>query len=46
VLGPGTGAQIAEHLGFTTLWWIIGGLCLLTAIGYKWLEQLMQRKKP
>lgn len=46
VLGPGTGGQIAEHFGFTTLWWIIGGLCLLTAIGYKWLERRVHKKQP
>jgi predicted MFS family arabinose efflux permease len=38
VLGPATGAQIAEHFGFTILWWTIGGICLLTALGFKWLH--------
>lgn len=45
VLGPGTGAQIAEHLGFRTLWWIIGCICLLTAVGYKWLETVVHKRK-
>jgi len=39
VLGPGTGAQIADRFGFEVLWWFIGGLCVLTAFGYKWLER-------
>jgi len=39
VLGPGTGAQIADHLGFEVLWWTIGGICFLTAFGFKWLEK-------
>jgi predicted MFS family arabinose efflux permease len=38
VLGPGTGAQIADHYGFTVLWWFIGGLLIVTAFGYKWLQ--------
>ncbi len=38
VLGPGTGAQIADRYGFHVLWWIIGAICIITALGYKWLE--------
>lgn len=34
VLGPGTGAQIAEHAGFKVLWWFVGGLCLVCSFGY------------
>jgi predicted MFS family arabinose efflux permease len=45
VLGPGTGGQIAEHWGFDTLWWIIGSVSVLTAIGYKWLEYRVNRQK-
>src|SRR5690606_15214301 len=32
VLGPGSGAQIADHFGFNTLWWIIGGLLVFSAL--------------
>lgn len=39
VLGPGTGAQIAQHYGYNVLWWCLGGLSIVTAIGYKWLEK-------
>ena len=39
VLGPGTGAQIADHYGFSVLWWIIGGICVFTAFGFKWLQR-------
>lgn len=38
VLGPGTGAQIADHFGFQVLWWFIGGLCIITAFGYRSLQ--------
>jgi predicted MFS family arabinose efflux permease len=38
--GPFFGAQIIEHAGFPTLWWILSGICLLAAIGFG----LLQRK--
>ena len=34
VIGSTGGTQIAYAIGFNNLWWIIGGICLLTAIGY------------
>lgn len=34
IIGSTGGTQIAYATGFTNLWWIIGGLCFLTAIGY------------
>lgn len=37
VLAPSTGAQIAEHFGFTTLWWFIGGMAILATVGFRWL---------
>jgi len=39
VLGPGTGSLIAEHWGFTVLWWVVGGISILSAIGFNWLKQ-------
>ena len=39
VVGPGTGAQIAQHYGFRTLWWVVGGICLITSAGFRWLRQ-------
>ncbi len=39
VLGPTGGSQVAEHFSFNTLWWICGGICLVTAMGFKWLRQ-------
>jgi predicted MFS family arabinose efflux permease len=45
VLGPATGSQIAEHAGFTTLWWVIGGICILTALGFKWLQVKTQNQE-
>ncbi len=34
VIGSVSGTQIAYAMGFNNLWWLIGGLCLLTAFGY------------
>ncbi|MFZ1784640.1 MAG: MFS transporter [Ferruginibacter sp.] len=34
VVGSASGTQIAYAIGFNNLWWIIGGICLLTAMGY------------
>jgi len=34
-LGPMFGAQLAQHQGFNLLWWVVGGLCLLTAFFYR-----------
>lgn len=37
ILGPGTGAQIADNFGFQALWWFIGFLGVVGAFGYRWL---------
>ncbi len=37
-LGPMGGAQLAEHAGFATLWWVVGGLSIAAALAFKkWL---------
>ncbi len=38
VIGSAAGTQVAYATGFHNLWWIIGGICILTAIGYQKLE--------
>lgn len=38
VLGPATGTQIVDKMGFSVLWWITGGMFLISAAGYKWLQ--------
>jgi predicted MFS family arabinose efflux permease len=43
VIGPAGGAQIAEHLGFDVLWWVIGGVGLISSRGF---ERLRQKKRP
>jgi predicted MFS family arabinose efflux permease len=37
VFGSTGGTQIAYAIGFNNLWWIIAGICMLTAIGYQLL---------
>ena len=39
VIGPTAGAQVVEHSGFRVLWWLIGGLCVVTAFGFRLLQQ-------
>ena len=34
VIGSTSGTQIAYAAGFNNLWWIIGGICVVTAFGY------------
>ena len=37
--GPLFGSLIADAWGFSLLWWIIGSLCLLTALGFYLLDR-------
>jgi predicted MFS family arabinose efflux permease len=32
--GPFIGAQVADYSGFGTLWWGVGGLCLVASVGF------------
>ena len=34
VTGPYCGTQVVEHYGFGVLWWIVGGVCAASAMGY------------
>lgn len=38
VAGPFLGSQTAQYLGYTTLWWGIGAVSVVTAAGFKWLQ--------
>jgi len=42
VVGPAGGAEIADHLGFKPLWWVVGGVCFLAAFGFRRLQQTNQ----
>ena len=43
IVGPYLGSITAQHLGFTSLWWIVGGISLAAAIGYKTLDAVLKR---
>ena len=32
--GPLFGSQIAQAAGFSVLWWVVGGLCILSGVGF------------
>ncbi len=40
VIGPAGGSQMVEHFGFRTLWWAVGGLCIVTAFGFRRMIQI------
>jgi len=40
VVGPAGGAEIADHAGFKSLWWTVGGVCFLAAVGFRRLRQI------
>jgi predicted MFS family arabinose efflux permease len=35
IIGSTSGTQVAYAIGFNNLWWIVSGICLLTAFGYQ-----------
>jgi predicted MFS family arabinose efflux permease len=39
VIGPTSGAEIAQGWGFTVLWWAVGGICLAAAMAFRYLRQ-------
>ena len=44
-LGPMTGAQIADHMSFRWLWWIVGSLCILTSCSFYRLYRKHKKNK-
>ncbi len=40
ISSPTIGAQLAEHFGFTTLWYVMGGFCMLSTLGFLYLRRL------
>lgn len=39
IIAPNIGLQVAEHFGFSTLWYLIMGLCLLVWVGFTYLDR-------
>lgn len=45
VLGWWTGPVLADKLGFTAFWWIIGANSLIAAVGFWWLQSRNNKKR-
>lgn len=43
ILGPYCGSGLVAAYGFSTLWWVVGGIGLVTALGFKWMEMSMRK---
>jgi predicted MFS family arabinose efflux permease len=39
IVGPYIGSQTAQHLDYHTLWWGVGGVSIIAAIGFKSLQR-------
>lgn len=39
VIGASSGTQVAHSIGFNSLWWIIGAVCLINAVCYSLLNK-------
>lgn len=44
--GPMFGARIADKSGFTVLWWVVGGVCMLSVIGFNMLRKQQTPLQP
>ncbi len=40
IIGPWSGAKIADTYGFDILWWILGGVSILSVLGYRWVHTM------
>ncbi|MEI7734221.1 MAG: MFS transporter [Ferruginibacter sp.] len=38
VIGSLSGTQIAHSFGYSNLWWVLAGLCVITAFGFSYLQ--------
>ncbi|MCY7350382.1 MAG: MFS transporter [Cytophagaceae bacterium] len=43
---PLIGTQVAQRIGFTTLWWVMAGFCVLAWLGFWGLEARQTRTPP
>jgi predicted MFS family arabinose efflux permease len=42
-LGPLIASQVVEASSFNLLWWIMGGFCMLSSIGFGWLHKKLYK---
>ncbi|WP_343746864.1 MFS transporter [Chitinophaga sp.] len=43
IVSPTSGAFVVQHIGFTYWWAITAGGCVLSALGFRWLQQKRAR---
>ena len=43
-IGPVAGAFVAQYAGYTVLWWWVGGLLLISAVGFWRLNGIVRRE--
>ncbi|MCU0470653.1 MAG: MFS transporter [Arcicella sp.] len=41
IASPTLGSQVVQHFGFTTLWFVMGSLCLISTFGFLYLKRLL-----
>ena len=44
VIGPVFGSQLAQYYGFNFLWWVMGGLCLVAALGFQYMRKIQSTR--
>jgi predicted MFS family arabinose efflux permease len=44
VLGPYSGSKLVEAGGYSLLWWVVGAVCGIAALGYYWLNQYSKKQ--
>lgn len=44
IAGPSLGSQVIEKLGYTTLWWMVAGVCLVASLGFSRLGQYVKKR--
>lgn len=43
ICGSFSGSAIADHFGFETLWWLVGGLSTLIGLAFLYLDKIESR---
>jgi predicted MFS family arabinose efflux permease len=41
IASPTIGSQVVQYFGFTTLWYLMGGFCMLSALGFLYLKKML-----
>jgi predicted MFS family arabinose efflux permease len=43
IASPTLGSQVVQHYGFTTLWYVMGGLCLVSTFGFLFMRKMNKK---